>query len=49
MIPGSAPSRPVIEGFRNWAAPAYDYIKAHYDLVGTYDEKEKFELYARKP
>jgi hypothetical protein len=34
--------------FRNWAAPVLAHIHAHYDLRGTFDEKEKFEVYVRR-
>jgi hypothetical protein len=34
--------------FRNWAAEAYRHIQANYELVGTFDPKEKFEIYVRK-
>jgi hypothetical protein len=34
--------------FRNWAADVYAHIRENYDLLGTFDEKEKFEVYARK-
>ena len=35
--------------FRNWANDVYAHIKQHYELIGTFDEKEKFEFFVRKP
>jgi hypothetical protein len=35
--------------FRNWANDVYLHIKQNYELLGTFDEKEKFEFYVRKP
>jgi hypothetical protein len=34
--------------FRNWANDVYLHIRSNYELLGTFDEKEKFEVYARK-
>ncbi len=34
--------------FRNWAAPAYAHIREHYELIGAFDERDKFEIYARR-
>lgn len=42
-INGSDASR-----FRNWAPDTYAHVRANYELLGTFDEKEKFEVYARK-
>jgi hypothetical protein len=35
--------------FRNWGNDVYLYVRANYEYLGVYDEREKFELYARKP
>lgn len=35
--------------FRNWGNDVYLYVRANYEYLGVYDEKEKFEIYARKP
>ena len=35
--------------FRNFGNDVYLYVRANYDHLGTFDEKEKFEVYARKP
>ncbi len=35
--------------FRNWAAAAYAHIREHYELLATFDDREKFEIYVRKP
>ena len=34
--------------FKNWAAPVLAHIRQHYELRGTFDEKEKFEIYVRR-
>ena len=35
--------------FKNWGAATYTHIQANYELLGTYDDKEKFEVWRRKP
>ncbi len=35
--------------FKNWGASIYAHITAHYELLGTYDKKEQFEVWKRKP
>jgi hypothetical protein len=34
--------------FKNWGASIYAHIQANYELLGTYDEKEQFEVWKRK-
>ena len=35
--------------FKNWGAATYSHIQANYELLGTYDKKEQFEVWKRKP
>lgn len=34
--------------FKNWGAATYAHIQANYELLGTYDSKEHFEVWRRK-
>ena len=34
--------------FKNWGASIYAHIQANYELLGTYDNREKFEVWKRK-
>ena len=34
--------------FKSWGASIYEHIQANYERLGTYDEKEQFEVWRRK-
>jgi hypothetical protein len=34
--------------FKNWGASIYAHIQANYELLGTFDKKEQFEVWKRK-
>jgi hypothetical protein len=34
--------------FKNWGASIYAHIQENYELIGTFDEKEQFEVWRRK-
>ena len=34
--------------FKNWGASIYAHIQANYELLGTYDNREQFEVWKRK-
>ena len=48
VVSNWAPNDTEDSRFKSWGASIYTHIQANYELLGTFDEKEKFEIWKRR-